>query len=69
MAAVEMKDGRIVSGFVHSYTLDPDSDVREIALKKPIYARLPSGNPTRIDTDYLIVPGDALSYLSVQKVT
>ena len=69
MAALEMKDGRVVSGFVHSYTLDPDSDVREIALKEPIYARTAGSAPVRIETDYLIVPGEALNYLSVQKVT
>jgi Family of unknown function (DUF6338) len=66
-ATVELKDGRRVAGYVHAYTVDPNPENRELALRKPIFAQAGPEAPRQLIPDaFLIVPSEEIVYVSVQ---
>lgn len=68
LAAVELDDGRVVSGIVFAYTIDPDVEGRELALRRPLFARTSGvAKPTPVDADYIVIPGDKIRYLAISK--
>lgn len=67
-ATLELKDGRVVDGYVHAYTIDMDSDRRDISLQRPIFVRAPwQIKRTALGVDYLVVPDSEIVYLSFQR--
>jgi hypothetical protein len=66
-ATVELEDGRTVTGWVHSYTPDADSEVREIVLTAPISAAVNKQTPEReLVADYLVVSAERIVLLATQ---
>jgi len=67
-ATVELKDGRIVDGYVSAYTIDSDAGRRDLALQRPLFVRQ-SGRSDRapLDVDYIILPDSQIVYLSLQR--
>jgi len=66
-ATVELKDGRRVGGYVYAYSVDPDTENREIALRAPIFAYAGSaGEPQLIPDEFLIIPSEQVVYVGVQ---
>jgi Family of unknown function (DUF6338) len=67
-ATLELRDGRVVDGYVHAYTIDPDTDRRDMSLQRPIFVR-PSGRVDRtpLNVDYLVLPDTEIVYVSLQR--
>lgn len=68
-ATVELIDGRIIDGYVYTYTLaEVDVAQRDLCLQRPIFAR-PSARVERalLDIDYLVLPGRDIAYLSLKE--
>lgn len=67
-ATLELRDRRVVSGYVYAYTALPsEPETSAIALHAPLKARAPHATePVDLQDQFLIVRGDEVVYLSVQ---
>jgi len=66
-ATVELEDGRVIKGFLSSYTPDIDGDAnRDIALAAPISVKMPGASDEEIpDIERLILAAEQIRYLSL----
>jgi flagellar biogenesis protein FliO len=67
-ATIELRDRRLVSGYVYAYTTLPaDPGRAEIALHAPISARPPyAAQPSTLPDHFLVLRADEIVYMSVQ---
>jgi hypothetical protein len=67
-ATVELRDGRVISGWVFAYTALPaEPATTALALHAPIKSKAtPSSEPTLIPDHFLVVRADEMVYMSVQ---
>jgi hypothetical protein len=64
---LQLDDGRLVEGVLHSYTLDGSTDERDVALSRPIRVTTQPGDAPQAlgHLDRLIVPDRSIVHISV----
>jgi uncharacterized membrane protein YvlD (DUF360 family) len=64
---LELVDGRRVSGYLHTYSIDRPAEPREISLQKPIFALARAMNErVRVDADFFVIREDRIANLAVR---
>jgi hypothetical protein len=65
---VELRDGRVIDGYVSAYTIDADADRRDMALQRPIFVRARrQPNRALLDVDRLILSDREIVYVTLQQ--
>jgi hypothetical protein len=65
---VELRDGRVIDGYVSAYSIDADADRRDMALQRPIFVRARrQPNRALLDVDRLIMSDREIVYVTLQQ--
>jgi Family of unknown function (DUF6338) len=70
-ATVELRDGRLVSGYVHAYSALPTSpDQMYLSLHAPIFAKRSASDEAQLLEDtFIVFRGDDIAYVGVKYQT